>query len=341
MNVEETVIKKKAGFSSQLFLIIIIAVYCVVVSIANPEFLRGATLFDLVKSAAPTMVASMGLLVVMISGGIDVSFYAVAIFGGYVATTYMMNSGMDNMFVAFLICGAIGLLLGVINALLIHSTGMEPFIITLATQGLFQGFLLTFIGTKNIGSMDIPRAITDFGNAKIFTITDEYGSQNGLSVFLIFIVAAAFITWFILNKTMLGRSVFALGCSKEAARRAGFNLLKTHLFIYGYTGVLAGIMGMLYIAGINACNPVTLVGSELNVIGAVVIGGAKVSGGQGTISGTILGVILMYLFNTTLIFLGLSSSWNNFFLGCVLIVSLIVTNYRERIINRRMFIFTE
>lgn len=338
---EETIVKKKKGMTSQLFLVIIIAVYCVIVSIVNPEFLRANTLFDLVKSAAPTMVVAVGLMIVMISGGIDVSFTAVAIFGGYVATTFLMNSGSDNMFVAFLISCGIGLLLGIINALLIHYSGMEPFIITLATQGLFQGFLLTFVGTKNIGSMDIPKAITEFGNAKIFTVTDEYGSQNGLSVFLIFVIIVIAVTWFILHKTMLGRSVFALGCSKEAARRAGFNILKTHLFIYGYMGILAGIMGMMYIAGINACNPVTLVGDELNVIGAVVIGGAKVSGGQGTLSGTILGVILMYLFNTTLIFLGLSSSWNNLFLGCVLIVSLIVTSYRERIINRKLFIFTE
>ena len=334
-------VKEKKGLSTELFLVMIIVVYCIIVSIVNPEFLNAATLFDMVKSAAPTMVVAMGLLLVVISGGIDVSFTAIAIFGGYVATTTLMSTGVNNILVAFLIACAIGLGLGLLNAVLIHVTRMEPFIITLATSGLYQGFLLTFIGTKNIGSVDIPKAITEFGNAKLFAFNDDFGSEVGLSVFIVIIVAVIVLTWFILHKTMLGKSIFALGCSQEAARRAGFNIWKTHLFVYGYMGILSGIMGMLYIAGINACNPVTLVGTELTIVAAVIIGGAKVSGGQGTILGTILGVVIMYLLNTTLIFLGLSSSWNDLFLGLILIFSIVMTSWQERKKNRKMFIFTE
>ncbi|MEA5004195.1 MAG: ABC transporter permease [Christensenella sp.] len=341
MMAKANAVKEKKGLTTELFLVFIIVAYCIIVSIVNPEFLNAATLFDMVKSAAPTMVVAMGLLLVVISGGIDVSFTAIAIFGGYVATTTLMATGVNNILVAFLISCAVGLVLGLINAVLIHVTKMEPFIITLATSGLYQGFLLTFIGTKNIGSVDIPKAITEFGNAKLFAFKDAFGSEVGLSVFIIIIVAVILLTWFILHRTMLGKSIFALGCSPEAARRAGFNIWKTHLFVYGYMGVLSGIMGMLYIAGINACNPVTLVGTELTIVAAVIIGGARVSGGQGTILGTILGVVIMYLLNTTLIFLGLSSSWNDLFLGVILIFSIVMTSWQERKKNRKMFIFTE
>jgi simple sugar transport system permease protein len=333
--------KSKAQMTTEKFLVIIIIAYCIVVSIVNPEFLQPATFFDMVKSAAGAMVVAMGLLLVIISGGIDVSFTAVAIFGGYVATKLMMSTGINSILFGLLISCAIGIVLGLINAVFIHVTRMEPFIITLGTSSLFHGVLTTFVGTKNIGSMDIPSAITQFGEAKIFQTPDGFGGVMGLSVFFIAIVVVVVFTWFILHRTMLGKSIFALGCSAETAKRAGFNIWKTHLFIYGFMGLLGGIYGMLYISEVNGCNPVTLVGTELTVIAAVIIGGAKVSGGQGTIFGTILGVTIMYIMNTTLIFLGFTSSWNNFFLGLVLLFSIIMTSYQERRKNRKLFIFTE
>lgn len=342
--ISENLLKKqktKKEISTEKFLILIIVVYCIVVSVVNPEFLNAATVFDMVKSAAGTMVIAMGLLLVIISGGIDVSFTAIAIFGGYVATKTLMGTGIDNIALCFVISCSIGLGLGLLNAVFIHVTKMEPFIITLGTSSLYHGIVTTFIGTKNIGSLDMPASITNFGEAKLFSMPDGFGGVMGLSVFFVIIVAVVVFTWFILKKTMLGKSIYALGCSPEAARRAGFNIWKTHLFVYGYMGVLSGIMGVLYIALVNGCNPVTLVGTELTVIAAVIIGGAKVVGGQGTILGTILGVSLMYIMNTTLIFLGFSSSWNNLFLGIVLLFSIIMTSYQERKKNRRLFIFTE
>ncbi len=339
---EKNAIKKaKWQLTTEKFLVFIIVAYCIVVTIANSEFLQLATFFDMVKSSAGSMVVAMGLLLVIISGGIDVSFTAVAIFGGYVATKLMMSTGIDNIFFGILIACLIGLALGLVNAVFIHVTKMEPFIITLGTSSLFHGVVTTFIGTKNIGSLEIPSAITKFGEAKLFQMEDGFGGIMGLSVFFVIVVLVILVTWFILYKTMLGKGIFALGCSIETAKRAGFSIWKTHLFIYGYMGVLAGMMGMLYIAEVNGCNPVTLVGTELMVIAAVIIGGARVSGGQGSIFGTILGVTVMYIMKNTLILLGFTSSWNDLFLGIILLFSIIMTSYQERRKNRSMFIFTE
>jgi simple sugar transport system permease protein len=132
-----------------------------------------------------------------------------------------------------------------------------------------------------------------------------------------------------------------MGCNCEAARRAGFNVNRLRYFIFGYSGLLAGIMGVIYIAGTNSVNPVSLVGTEMSVIACVVIGGASPSGGYGKIFGTLLGVILYYLFNQTLIYLGLTSSWQDFFMGIVLLFSIISTSWQRRVRNRKNFIYTE
>ncbi len=341
MTEQTKTLKPKKSITNEKFLILIIVVYSIVVAVVNPEFLNAATIYDMIKSMAGVMIVAMGLLLVMISGGIDVSFTAVAIFSGYTATMLMMRTGINNIVFCIVVACAIGLGLGLLNAVFIHVTKMEPFIITLGTSSLYHGILTTFIGTKNIGSVEIPSSITDFGEFKLFSYVDQYGSTNGLTGFIIIIVLVVLVTWIILHKTMLGKSILALGCSQESARRAGFNIWKTHLFVYGFMGVLGGLYGLVYIGGVNAVNPVTLVGSELTTIGAVIIGGASITGGKGTILGTILGVTLMNLMNTTLIFLGFSSSWNNLFLGIILLLSIAFTSYQERKRNRKMFIFTE
>ena len=105
--------------------------------------------------------------------------------------------------------------------------------------------------------------------------------------------------------------------------------------------MLAGIMGVIYIAGTNSVNPVSLVGTEMSVIACVVIGGSAPQGCYGKIFGTLLGVILYYLFNQTLIYLGLSASWQDFFMGIVLLFSIISTSYQRRLKDRKNFIFTE
>ena len=163
----------------------------------------------------------------------------------------------------------------------------------------------------------------------------------GLTTAVVPVVLVVVLTWFILNKTMIGRGVMALGNSEESAIRAGFRPLSIRLFAYAYIGALAGVMGVVYVSQVNAVYPNKLVGDELMVIAGAVIGGAKATGGQGKILGVILGTLVIYLLNSTLIFLGLSSSWNNLFVGALLVVSVMITSYQVRVKNRRNLIFTE
>lgn len=326
---------------TQRFLIAIILIYCTVVAIKSPQFLSFTTLFSLIRSSAGTAILAMGVLVVMISGGIDVSFPAVAIFGGYGALKFCMATGLDNLAVAFVVSIAIGLVLGVGNALLINLLKLEPFIITLSTASVYFGLMTILIGTKNVGASDLPKSFRAFSSMKLVTVTNQYGGKIGLSAFIIPVIICIVLTWFILHKTLIGRGIFAMGCNAEAARRAGFNVPMLRVFIFAYAGFLAGIMGIVYIAGTNSVNPVTLVGTEMSVIACVVIGGASPSGGYGKIFGTLLGVILYYLFSQTLVYLGLTASWQDFFMGIVLLISIMSTSYQTRVRNRKSFIYTE
>jgi len=321
-------------------LLVIIVLYSLFVGLVNPAFFSIETIFDLIRTSSTSLIVVIGLLLVMISGGIDVSFMAVALFGSYTTIKIMIATGIDSLVFAFGLSMLIGAFLGMINALLINWLKLPPFIITLGTQSLFHGIMTTFIGDKSFGAGVLPSCLNKFGQAVIFSFQSD-NNRVGLTASVIPIIIIVAVTWFILYKTMLGRGIVALGNSEEAARRIGFNPALIRLFAYIYTGLLSGIMGIIYVAQVNALYPNKLVGDELMVVAAAVIGGTKITGGQGKISGAILGVLIIYLLNSTLILIGLSSSWNDLFVGGILVISIAISSYQERVKNRKNLIFTE
>lgn len=313
------------------YLISILLVYTLVVSFVSDNFLTMNTLVDLLKTSSGTLILAAGVLMVLISGGIDVSFTAVAVVAGYISIRISMSLGIDNLYFIMGLSIILGAFMGLINALLIHFLKISTFIVTLGTSSAFYGFMTSFIGTSSISVADKPQSLIYFGSLKLF----------GLPVFFLLAILILFISYLILYKTMLGRYIFAIGNSEESAMRVGIDIFKTKIFVYTYMGVLAGIMGIVYFSEIDLINPISLVGTELMVIAAVVIGGIRLTGGDGTILGAILGVSIIQIFKSTLVFLGLSTSWNDLFIGIILLISVSIISYGERKLSREKLIFTK
>jgi simple sugar transport system permease protein len=325
--------------SMEKMLLGIILAYIIIVAIRSPQFLNFSTFFDLVKSGSGFMILAIGVLIVFISGGIDVSFAPIAIASGYSSVLLSKALAIDNLFFILIVSIAIGAMLGSINALLIHFYKLPTLIVTLGTASVFHGAMAIVLGMKTYTRADVPQSMLDFGAGQLVTF-EVGGSRVGLSVFFVVVVIVLALTWFLLYRTLIGRSVFAVGSNEESASRIGMNILATRLFVYMYVGALAGLVGIMYFSNLAYINPAALVGTELAVIAAVVIGGAKLSGGEGTIFGTVLGVLLWQLFQNTLIYLGFSSSFNDLFFGAVLVAILSFIYYRQRQANKRALVFS-
>jgi simple sugar transport system permease protein len=323
----------------ETYLFIIIILYSVVVTSVNKSFMSFENLFDIIRGSAGMGILAMGVLVALLSGGIDVSFTAVAISGGYIAVRTIIATGWNNLLVAFLISCAIGIALGAINGVIISYFKLPTLITTLGTLNVFHGALTTFVGTESVNAREMPSCFVNFGSARLIKLVNEQGGTYGLSVFIIPLVAVIVITWFILKYTMLGRGIFAIGSNRESAIRAGLNVKTIQMFIYSYVGFLAGVMGVISVSEVRWVNPVYLVGTELTIIAAVVIGGTKLTGGSGTILGTILGVGIVRILYNTLVLLGLSAAWNNFFVGIIIIASVAITSYRNKLKAMRSLTF--
>lgn len=230
----------------------------------------------------------------------------------------------------------IGVALGGLNSIAIASFGIPTLIATLGTAGIFRGIMLSFIGSSFIS--DIPVGLDNFATADLLTVQPENGTLARLHILIIPIVIITLLVAFLLNRTMFGRSVYALGGGVEATRRLGISIKRTQAKIYMLVGALSGLAGILYVSLQRKANPYDLVGSELDIIAAVVLGGASIMGGYGTVFGTVLGVILISLIKNNLILLGVSGSWQRAAVGALLLIGITVQaiNESRKAKNRRV-----
>ncbi len=318
--------------TTEFYLILVIVLVGALISFLNPDFLSLQNLFDILRRNAFLGIFALGLLPVLISGGIDVSFTAVATIAQYIMALVITTHAVDSVLLAFLIPIPIGILLGAINAWIVTYTRVHPVIITIATLNAFHGLLVFITGGRWI--YGFPASFADFARVQVFTVTDAAGRTLGMSVFILMWLLVAVLTWFVLQHTRIGRKIFAIGGNLEAARRSGFNIFRIHLFVYGFTGALAGIASFIHTAQNQMVEPNAIVGRELEVVAAVILGGASIFGGKGTVLGTVLGVFLIGMIRNGVILIGLSSYWHQVTFGFVIIVAASINAVQSQLRTR-------
>lgn len=298
----------------------LIVVLTLVIGIINPVFFKPQSLFDILRASTVTGIFALGVLLVLAAGGIDVSFTAIAAFSLYTTTVIVLGAAPNSPFVLpLLISIGFGLLLGLLNGLIVYRFRAPSLIVTIGTQYMIRGFLLAFIGTKHI--MNIPSSMDRFGRWNLLQFTTAEGARASLPTAFLVLVLMALVTWWILNRTLLGRAIYAVGGSVPIAERLGIRVRTVYLLVFGYAGLLAGLGGIVYASLNQLANPFDLVGTELDVIAAVVLGGARVTGGTGSVTGTLLGVVLVVMINNSLILMGVPSTWQKVVIGAIILLA--------------------
>lgn len=315
---------KKQETILALFLLLL----CLAIGHINPSFLSLSNFYDLCKSGTVMGIMALGVLLVMISGGIDVSFAAIAAFSMYSTSKILVACGWTNsIFLGFLFSAGIGLFLGLMNAVFIACFDLPALIVTLGTASLFRGFLLGFIGTSIVNNL--PDAMVRFSKMTLWGSLTVPGTVTGLSTSFVIFMALAFLTAFILRYTLLGRGIYAMGGNSETARRIGFHCVTIRFFLYGFVGMLSGVAGLIHSCMMRNANPFGLVGMELDVIAAVVLGGSSLLGGYGTVLGTVLGVFILVVIKNSLILLGIPSYWQSVASGLAIVLSAGISSRKQ------------
>ncbi len=310
--------------SHEFWLLLVILFCSTVLALVTESFLTLQNLFDLLTSYAFHGILATGFLVVLIAGGIDISFTATASVAQYVAMA-LANAYGGNWLSVFLVAALIGIACGLLNAMLIYTLRISSIIITIATLNIFYGLLVFATGGKYIYSLP------DWFAKGIFWFEFEDADQiaYGVNLQLLLLVLAFAVTWFLLNRTNIGRQIYALGSNRDAAQRLGFHIFGLTALVYGYMGLTAGVASLAQAQLAQSVAPTVLVGKELDVVAAVVLGGASLNGGVGTVFGTFLGLTLLAIIQNGLVLFGVSSYWTPFFNGLVILLSVSITAWSQ------------
>jgi len=312
-------------------LMIVLALMVLGLSLASDQFLSLTNLSSLLNNNAINLIWAVGLLVVLIAGGIDISFAVAASVVQYVAVYCFVFLGGGNWFIGFVVCALLGIGLGLINALLIHGFKIISIVITIATFNAFFGLLMFF--TKGRFIYDLP----DWWVDRIFIF--EYELANGswaelnLSVGVMFVCVA--MTWLLINRTTTGRQLYAFGDNPEGARRAGVNIALMQVVAFGWMGMMAGIAGLMQVNIVKEVVPNALYGRELDVLAAVVLGGARLGGGRGSVLGCVLGVMFVAVTQNGLNLLGISPFAFQMIIGATILVAISTSNLSFDVFRRK------
>lgn len=317
------------GRRPEIFTLLLIIATCLAVIGANPDFLQMSNIVDILRASVVRGLFAMGVLVVLASGGIDVSFTAIAAFVMYALTMLVTNWFPEMPMTIILILAATGgAAFGALNGLLVQKLQAPSLIVTIGTQYVIRSFLLTFVGTALF--MNIPVAMDAFGKASLFTHHASNGVVSVLPATVLVLVVAALVTWFILERTLMGRAIFAVGGNPGIAERLGIDLFRVRIFVFAYAGLLAGIAGVVHVSSNRLANPFDLAGMELEIIAAVVLGGARITGGSGSVIGTLLGVLLITIVSNVLIFVGIPSTLQLAIVGIFILLAGTIFALRNR-----------
>ncbi|ESX05705.1 sugar ABC transporter permease [Mesorhizobium sp. LSJC268A00] len=306
-------------------------------SIAAPNFLSTANLILMSKHVALNAFLAMGMTFVIITGGIDLSVGSIVGLCGMVAG-YLVLNGIDlqfgytiyfNVVDIALITLAVGILIGAVNGLLITRLNVAPFIATLGVLYVARGLALlssdgrTFpnlVGKPELGT-------TGFGFLGA-------GRLLGLPVAIWILIVVALAAAYLAKYTPLGRHIFAVGGNERASRISGVRVNMVKMFVYMFSGFCAAIVGLIISSELMASHPATGESFELNAIAAAVLGGTSMSGGRGTIGGTIVGAFVIGILSDGLVMMGVSSFWQMVIKGLVIIVAVVVDQAQRRLQSR-------
>ena len=235
---------KKMLRRNEFYVFLTILLLSILIQMNSGQFLTGNNFIDLGRALIVPGMLCMGVMMTIISGGLDVSFPSIAMLSMYATTIFLKSINYEGpVVVAFIISGILGLILGLINGGLVSWLKLPAFIITLGTGSIYLGFMQAVLKSRVISVL--PKPIAAFSKSYILTaVNTDVGLTSSLPTIFILLPITILLTVFILNFTMLGRGIYALGGDRVASERAGFNVIGIQLFVYGFMGALAGIVGM-------------------------------------------------------------------------------------------------
>jgi ribose transport system permease protein len=283
---------------------------CIVISIISPRFLSVNNLLNVLTQVSVNAIIAFGMSFVILTGGIDLSVGSILAITGAIAASIIKGNG--NFLVAILAAVGIGALIGALNGLVISKGKLQAFIATLAAMTIFRG--VTYVYTDGTPISGLDGAFLAIGNEDLL----------GIPYPVILMILVFLLAWYVLTQTRYGRYVYALGGNEDSARLSGIDTNKVKTLVYVISGAAAALSGVIVTSRIGSASPNAGVGFELDAIAAVVLGGTSLAGGEGSITGTLIGAMIIGVLNNGLNLMNVSPFYQSIVKGAVILLAVLL-----------------
>ncbi len=297
-------------YKTELSMLAIFAVFFVVLSFASPYFLTTKNIMNVMSQVSSTALLAIGMTIVIITSGIDLSVGATLGLSGMVGCMVLMNT--QNVLLGILVILVVGMLVGLVNGFLIGYLQLPAFIVTLGTMQICRS--LDYVISNASTASKFPAVYSFLGKGKI---------GDAFPVYILFIFGMFAIFIWVMGKTKFGRFLYAIGSNAESARLTGINVKFNIMMAYVISGLMCGLAAWIMTSRLMACDATYGDGMEMDAIAAAVIGGTSMSGGKGTLWGTIIGVFLVGFLRNALNILGVNPYWQGTAIGAVIVVAVL------------------
>ena len=297
-------------------MIVAFVLVCLVMWALTPHFLTPTNLLNVVRQSSIIGVMAVGVTFVILSGGIDLSVGSVMAVSGMIAAGTMQNGG--GIFVGIVVALGVGIAAGLVNGLLVTKGGITPFVVTLGMMSIARGATLIYSNGYPISGFS--ETFRFIGGGEILGIP--------FPVIIFFLVVLT--GWAVLTQTRLGRYTYAIGGNEETVKLSGINSDFFKTMVYVISGATAGISALILTSRLNSAGPTAGLTYELTVIAAVVIGGTSLSGGRGSVWGSLIGALLIAVINNGMNLLGISPYFQELVRGVIIILAVYVDRLREQ-----------
>lgn len=288
---------------------------CILLSVLTPVFLSVNNIINVIRQVSINGILAAGMTMVIISGGIDLSVGSVAAICGAIVAGTLLKLGLAP---AMLLSVATGALLGLINGLVITKGKVAPFVATLGMTTVARGLTLIYTGGR-----------------PIYNLTDAFrvlgaGYVGPIPVPVLILALVIAVVHFVMSSTVFGREVYALGGNEEAARYSGINVERRRMLVYISMGLLSAVTGIVLTSRLGSADPTAGVGFETDAIAAVVIGGTSMSGGEGSVIGSLIGALIIGVMNNGLNLLNVSPYYQQIFKGLIVVLAVLMDSASRR-----------
>lgn len=317
--------KAKFQINPQIILSLILLVLVLAFGLINHAILSLANFYSLLRALIIPLMLALPQMLITALGGTDMSFTVISAISSYIPLFIWQQKGASPITsgVVILFCAmAIGIICYLLNWFFVQKVGISTFIATLGMNSLLKGFVLAFVSSSFVNIL--PESLKTFGTINVASAINNDGVVSVLHVSIIFVLLLYLVMYFVMEKTMFGRKIYAVGVDPDASRRAGIDVGRVRLFAFILAGAICGITGALHdsLSRFSMPLPADVVGKELDSIAAVIIGIGGSKKGKNIVIGTFLGVLLLEVISTNLVMLGVPSYWQQLVSGIIILLGL-------------------